>query len=104
MGVCLDSIFMQLLPLSRWLHLRVSRQERGPQLCEKLCGCLLGGRGDRSGVYYILRDGFRTACSRQQCICGYSGLSYVAELCLTSSILVGAVKASDRVVREMMGL
>ena len=30
--------------------------------------------------------------------------SYVAELCLISSYWWGAVKASDRVVREMMGL
>lgn len=54
-----------------------TNKQCGPQLCEKLCGRMFGGGGDRAGVHHLFRDGFRTACCRQQCFRSYGGL----ELC-----------------------
>ncbi len=45
-----------------------------------------------------------TASSRSRCSSVTMVWSYIGELIFNMLVLVGAVKMSDRVVREMMGL
>ena len=54
-----------------------TNKQCGPQLCEKLCGRMFGGCGDRAGMHHLFRNGFRTACRGQQCFRSYGSL----ELC-----------------------
>ena len=54
--------------------------------------CIVTGRYIRLNILNILKSAVTAVWS------------YVAELLFDLLILVGAVKASDRVVREMMGL
>ena len=58
---------------------------------------------------FLLKEGFSAMASAPPAVDNSVSAvtavwSYVAELIFNLLILVGAVKASDRVVREMMGL
>lgn len=79
-------------------------QNVGKQFLKSFCGVLLEG-----GIIILACIIFSVFASSQPVIkAGMSAVNivwaYVGELCFNMLVLVGAVKMSDRIVKEMMGL
>lgn len=78
-------------------------QNVGKQFLKSFCGVLLEG-----GIIILACIIFSVFASQPSIPSGMSPVNivwkYVGELCFNMLVLVGAVKMSDRIVKEMMGL
>ena len=79
-------------------------QKYWKKFLEILCSSVFGGSNRGTCLHYIFIVCIITASSRSGRSCSHYGVELYWRIDFNMLVLVGAVKMSDRVVREMMGL